>query len=89
LILEGSKILMARDIDYAAIAVKTAILEKFGRKTDLQDLTVAANDRTISVQHAGRTAEGSRDDLLAAIRAADSYEGLWEFLPTLGKSDRR
>jgi hypothetical protein len=77
---------MARDIDYAATAVKTAIVEKFGRKTELAELDVTAGERTILVQHAGRTAEGSRDDLLAAVRAADSYESLWEFLPTYGKS---
>jgi hypothetical protein len=79
---------MARDIDYAAIAVKTAIVEKFGRKSELGDLDVSANERTISIQHAGRTAEGTRDDLLAAIRAAESYENLWEWLPVHGKSPR-
>jgi hypothetical protein len=79
---------MARDIDYAAIAVKAAIVDKFGRKADLQDLALTANERTISITHLGRTAEGTRDDLLAAIRAADSYESLWEFLPTHGPSGR-
>jgi hypothetical protein len=77
---------MARDIDYAAIAVKKAIVEKFGRKSELGDLEVSANERTISIQHEGRTAEGTRDDLLAAIRAADSYESLWQWLPVHGKS---
>lgn len=72
---------MARDIDYAAIAVKKAIVEKFGRKVELQDLDVAANDRTITIRDASRVAEGTRDDLLAAIRAADSYDVLWEVLP--------
>jgi hypothetical protein len=79
---------MARDIDYAATAVKAAIVEKFGRKSELQDLVVTAGERTILVQHDGRTAEGTRDDLLAAIRAADSYESLWEWLPVHGKSPR-
>ena len=72
---------MARDIDYAATAVKTAILEKFGRKNDLQELTVTANERTISVRHAGREAEGTRDNLLAAVRKAEDYDQLWQVLP--------
>ena len=80
---------MARDIDYAAIAVKTAIVEKFGRKSELGDLNVVADDTTILVDHAGRVAEGTRDDLLAAVRAADSYERLWEVLPTRAKTTRR
>ena len=84
---EGTRV-MPRDIDYAATAVKTAIVEKFGRKSELQDLDVTANERTISIQHEGRTAEGTRDDLLAAVRAADSYESLWEWLPVHGKSPR-
>lgn len=84
---EGTR-LMARDIDYAATAVKAAIVEKFGRKSELQDLDVTAGERTISIQHDGRTAEGTRDDLLAAVRAADSYESLWEWLPVQGKSPR-
>ncbi len=71
---------MARDIDYAAIAVKNAILEKFGRKCDLQDLDVSAGDRTIVVRHADKTADGTRDYLLAAVRAAGTYEEMWESL---------
>jgi hypothetical protein len=73
---------MLRDIDYAATAVKTAIVEKFGRQHELQDLRVTANDRTISVDHEGRGAEGTRDDLLAAVRKANNYAQLWEVLPT-------
>jgi len=79
---------MARDIDYAATAVKAAIVEKFGRKSELQDLDVTANERTISIQHGGRAAEGTRDDLLAAVRAAGSYESLWEELPKHRQSGR-
>ena len=71
---------MARDIDYAAITVHTTIVEKFGRKCDLKNMNVKANERTISIQDGIHTAEGTRDDLLAAIRAADSYEKLWEIL---------
>ncbi len=77
---------MSRDIDYAATAVKTAIVEKFGRKIELQNLDVTANEKTISIRDGRRVAEGTRDDLLAAIRAADSYARLWERLATHGKS---
>jgi hypothetical protein len=79
---------MARDIDYAAIACKTAIVEKFGRQTELQDLNLVANERTISIHHGDRVAEGTRDDILAAVRAADSYESLWAGLPKHGRSTR-
>jgi len=71
---------MARDIDYAAIAVKTAIVEKFGRKCELQDLNVTAQDKTIEVRDGRKVAEGTRDDLLAALRKSDTYEALWQEL---------
>jgi hypothetical protein len=70
-----------RDIDYAAKAVNKAIVDKFERKADLAGLTVTANEKTITVRDGDRTAEGTRDDLLAALRGADSYENLWELLP--------
>ena len=69
---------MLRDIDYAATAVKKAIVEKFGRKNSLDDLQVVANEKTISVQHGERLADGTRDNLLAALRKADSYDTFWE-----------
>jgi hypothetical protein len=75
----------ARDIDYAAVAVKTAIVEKFGRKNDLADLKVIANERTISIEHGDRRAEGTRDDLLAALRRSGDYSTLWQELPTSNK----
>jgi hypothetical protein len=78
---------MARDIDYAATAVNTAIVEKFGRKSDLENLSVTAGERTISIRDAEHAAEGTRDALLAAIRAADSYASLWEVLSTRGQSN--
>jgi hypothetical protein len=77
---------MARDIDYAAIAVNTAIVDKFGRQSDLQNVKVTANDKTISIHDGAHAAEGTRDDLLAAVRAADSYDKLWEELATRGKT---
>jgi hypothetical protein len=72
---------MLRDIDYAAAAVKTVIIEKFGRQNELQGLRVTANDKTISVDDEGRTAEGTRDALLAAMRKANDYEQLWQLMP--------
>ena len=75
---------MARDIDYAATAVRKSIVEKFWRE-QLQDLETVAGERTISIRHEGRTAEGTRDDLLAAVRKATSYADLWEVLAREGR----
>ena len=72
---------MLRDIDYAATAVKTAIIEKFGRQSELQDLRVTANDSTISIHHEGHLAEGTRHELLSAIREAHDFSQLWQVLP--------
>ena len=66
-----------RDIDYAAIAVKKAIVEKFSDEA-LDNLQVMAGQRTIYVEHDGRNAEGTRDDLLAAVRRSTDYDGLWK-----------
>ena len=71
---------MARDIDYAATAVKNALREKYGGDNSLDDLRVVANDRTISIYHDGKMAEGTRDRLLATVRAASSYADLWTAL---------
>ena len=68
-----------RDIDYAAAAVKKAIVEKFS-DVELKGLQVMAGERTIYVEHDGRNAEGTRDDLLAAVRKATDYADLWEIL---------
>jgi hypothetical protein len=75
--------LMARDIDYAATAVNCAIVETF-RTEDLGGLQVSAGDRTIALCHTGRRAEGTRDDLLAAIRKATSFANLWDVLRSEG-----
>ena len=72
---------MARDIDYAAIAVKNAIAEKFGRSNELQELDVTAGERTIVIRHLDKAAEGSRDDLLAVVRGSSTYDELWQSLP--------
>lgn len=71
---------MYRDIDYAAVAVEKALTEKFGQQHDLTDLTVTAGERTILVRHDDRLGEGSRDDLQALIRQAESYDDLWQIL---------
>ncbi|MCE9548571.1 MAG: hypothetical protein K8T25_24105 [Planctomycetia bacterium] len=78
---------MARDIDYAAIAVKKAIVEKFPG-TPLDELEAVAGDKTMALLHAGRKAEGTRDDLLAAVRLATSYDNLWEVLKSEGRCVR-
>jgi hypothetical protein len=72
-----------RDIDYAAVAVKKAIEEKF-RDAALEDLQTVAGERMILIHHAGRKAEGSRDDFLAAVRKATSYANFWEILENDG-----
>ena len=60
-----------RDIDYAAVAVRKAIVEKF--KTEpLEDLRVVAGERTISVEHQGRVAV-QRNTGLTPIVAADQH----------------
>jgi hypothetical protein len=68
---------MLRDIDYAATAVKTSLVEKYGRECSLDDLKVTANERTISVVEGQRTAEGTRDSLMTCIRKAGSYDQFW------------
>ena len=65
----------AQDIDYAAAAVKKAIVEKFS-DVELQDLQVMAGERTIYVKLEGHNAEGTRGALLAAVRKATSYADL-------------
>ena len=73
-----------RDIDYAAVAVKKAIVEKF-KDAALEDLQTVAGERTISIHHGDRKAEGTRSDLLAAVRDATSYANLWEVLESEGR----
>jgi hypothetical protein len=69
---------MLRDIDYAAAAVKTALVEKFSRDNVDDVVQVMANDRTISVHHGQRTAEGTRDFLMTSIHKASSYDQFWQ-----------
>jgi hypothetical protein len=72
---------MLRDIDYAAAAVQRSIVEKFGGTQNVENLRVIAKENTISVDDGDRSGEGTRDDLLAAVRKAQSYDHLWQVLP--------
>jgi hypothetical protein len=72
---------MARDIDYAALAVNRAIIEKYGRTNDLQHLTVTAKENTIAVCDGEYAAEGSRHELLDALRDSSAYVDFWKMLP--------
>ena len=72
-----------RDIDYAAVAVKKAIVEKF-KDVPLEDLQLVAGERFLLLHHNGRQAEGSRDNFLAAVRKATSYSNFWECLESDG-----
>ena len=75
---------MARDTDFAAVAIKAALLDKFSRQNAMDDLELVAHDRKISVRHAGRGVEGTRDDLLSAIRKAETYDDFWKVFPRSG-----
>jgi hypothetical protein len=77
-----------RDIDYAAQAVRSAMMEKFGRQNELDDLQVVAGEQSIRVEHQGQAAAGTRDDLLAAIRNSADYASLWKELQTSQRFDR-
>ncbi|MBL8826256.1 MAG: hypothetical protein JNM18_04670 [Planctomycetaceae bacterium] len=77
---------MSRDIDYAAIAVRNAILAKFAETEVLDDLSVSASEKTIIVRHGLQQAEGTRDQLLSALRGAQTYAQLWD---TCSSSTRR
>jgi hypothetical protein len=68
---------MLRDIDYAATAVKTALVEKYGREILIEDLQVKASEHTISVQQGERIAAGTRDMLISCIHKASSYDQFW------------
>ena len=68
---------MARDIDYAAIAVKRAVLEKYAAGDNLDDLAVDANDRFITVSCGQHRVVGTRDDLMMAVRKATTLEEFW------------
>jgi hypothetical protein len=67
-----------RDIDYAAIAVKTAVVEKYGRTHSLENLRVVAKEATIALSDGEHMVEGTRDNLLIALRKSGSYQNFWE-----------
>jgi hypothetical protein len=68
---------MDRDIDYAAIAVRKAIEDKFGAQADLANLSVVPGERLIELRHDESVLSGTRDELQAAIRQAAVYDDLW------------
>lgn len=80
---------MLRDIDYAATAVRTALLEKFGRKHVIDDLQVTANESTISVQQGQHLVEGTRDSLLTALHKAASYDQFWRICSEIHQESKR
>ncbi len=61
---------MKRDLDYAAVAVQTAIQNKFSRHRDLSKLKVEALELTIRISLNDHETRGSRDQLLALVRNA-------------------
>ena len=67
-----------RDIDYGAVAVKNAIVERYGRSDSLTNLHVEAKESTILVEDGELVTEGTRDNLLIALRKSGSYENFWE-----------
>jgi hypothetical protein len=77
---------MGPEIDYAANAVKKAIVDKFfPRQTEPVDLEAISTGKIIALKHDGKSAQGTRDDILAAVRAATSYSNLWEILFIAGR----
>lgn len=72
---------MQRDIDYAAAAVRRAILERFPDETSAETLTVQALDDTILVEDRGMRAEGTRDELITRIRKVPTLDKFWEGFP--------
>lgn len=78
-----------RDTDYAAVAITAAITEKFGHKTDISGLRTLAKDKTILLEDGARAIEGTRDQLLAGIRKAVTYDEVWQALPAPAASTTR
>jgi hypothetical protein len=65
--------------------VKKAVLEKFGDGGAKDSLQVMAGEQTILIEDSGRIAEGTRDDLLVALRKAASYDDYWKILANEGR----
>ncbi|MFO0913005.1 MAG: hypothetical protein U0795_08605 [Pirellulales bacterium] len=76
-----------RTIDYAARAVQAAIVDKYRIELDTSDLRVEALDDTIRVAASGRDIQGTRDELMAAIRQAASLDELLQ--PSASEAGRR
>ena len=69
---------MMRDIEYAAVAVRRLIVEKFGAQHDLSTLTVHAAETTIVVADGDLKIEETRDKLLSWLRSSATYGDLYE-----------
>lgn len=69
---------MMRDIEYAALAVRRQIVEKFGTQQDLSTLTVVAGEKSILVEDGQQRIEGTRDNLLAWLRGSSSYHEFYQ-----------
>lgn len=72
---------MQRDIDYAAAAVRRAILERFPEETSEETLAVHALEATILIEDRGMRAEGTRDELITRIRKVPTLDKFWEGFP--------
>lgn len=69
---------MMRDIDYATLAVRKRIEEKFAATDDMNKLQVTAGERTIRVQYADQSTTGTRDALLVKLRTAATLSDFME-----------
>ena len=67
-----------RDIEYAALAVRRQIVDKFGAQHDLSTLTVVAGENSILVEDGEQRIEGTRDNLLAGLRGSSSYREFFQ-----------
>jgi hypothetical protein len=78
-----------RDIDYGAVAVKNAIVERYGRSDVLANLHVEAKETTILVEDGEQVVEGTRDNLLIALRKSGSYANFWEVMAANGAQSEK
>jgi hypothetical protein len=77
-----------RDIDYGAVAVKNAIVERYGRTASVANLHVEAKETSILVEDGEQVVEGTRDNLLIALRKSGSYENFWELATASAQSTK-
>lgn len=68
---------MMHDIDYAALAVRKQIVEKFGRQQPLDELQVFVEGQAIVVVDGALRTSGTRDNLLISLRKAADYSAFY------------